>query len=153
MKSRSYRWYNAVLAALLSRLGYGCSFSDEPVEYGAPHTDYTIKGQVTDESGNPIQGIKTSVKNIFVNGNGEVYVNPIDSVQTDASGSYRLKTDWPCESAKIILEDIDGEANGGEFLGDTLDVAYDKAVKTKDGDGKWYNGAYEITQNVKLKKK
>ena len=153
MKLRSHRWYNAVLAALLSMLGYGCSSSDEPVEYGTPHADYMIKGQVTDEAGNPIQGIKTSVKNIFVDGEGEVYVNPIDSVRTDVSGSYQLKTDWPHESSKIILEDIDGEANGGEFFGDTLDVAYDKAVKTKDGDGRWYNGAYEITQNVKLKKK
>ena len=57
MKLRSHRWYNAVLAALLSMLGYGCSSSDEPVEYGTPHADYMIKGQVTDEAGNPIQGI------------------------------------------------------------------------------------------------
>ena len=47
MKLRSHRWYNAVLAALLSMLGYGCSSSDEPVEYGTPHADYMIKGQVT----------------------------------------------------------------------------------------------------------
>ena len=53
----------------------------------------------------------------------------------------------------IIAEDIDGEANDGEFMSDTLDIDYNKAVKTKDGDGRWYYGVYEIIQNVKLKKK
>ena len=37
--------------------------------------------------------------------------------------------------------------------GDTIDVAFGRAVKTKDGDGKWYYGAFEITQNATLKKK
>jgi hypothetical protein len=62
-------------------------------------------------------------------------------------------TDRQNQYDKVIVEDIDGEANGGEFLSDTLDVDYNKAVKTKDGDGKWYLGIYEITQDVKLKKK
>ena len=53
----------------------------------------------------------------------------------------------------IIAEDIDGEANDGEFMSDTLDIDYNKAVKSKDGDGRWYYGVYEIIQNVKLKKK
>lgn len=157
MKSRFRRYYNAVLAALLSMLGYACSSSDEPVEYGTPHADYIFNGQVTDESGNPIPGIKSSVKEIQVDRAGKVSVYPIDSMLTDASGNYRLKiTGWPgglSESTKIILEDTDGAANGGEFLGDTIDVAFGRAVKTKDGDGKWYYGAYEITQNATLKKK
>jgi hypothetical protein len=53
----------------------------------------------------------------------------------------------------LIVEDIDGEANGGEFISDTLDVDFNKAVQTKEGDGRWYGGVYEITQDVKLKKK
>ena len=156
MKVRFNRWYNAVLTALLSMLGYGCSSTEEPldmygppVEYGTPHADYIIKGRVMDESGTPVQGIKTSLRKV-----DKVRAYGIDSVQTNASGNYQLKhTGWQNQYYKVIAEDVDGEANGGEFLSDTLDIDYDKAVKTKDGDGKWYHGIYEITQDVKLKKK
>ena len=158
IKVRFNRWYNAVLAALLSMLGYGCEsevveYGVPAPEYGAPHADYIMKGQVTDEAGNPIQGIKTSL-HLF--SPIALYINPIATVQTDALGNYQLKTTGSSSvsaTSMVIFEDIDGEANGGEFFSDTIDVAIDKAVKTKDGDGKWYDGAYEITQNVKLKKK
>lgn len=156
MKARFNHWYNAVLTALLSVLGYGCS-SEEPMdeygppimEYGAPHADYIIKGTVTDESGTPVQGIKTSLQQV-----NRMQVYCIESVQTNASGSYQLKhTGVRNQDYKVIAEDIDGEANGGEYLSDTLDIDYDKAVKVKDGDGSWYLGEYEIPLNVRLKKK
>lgn len=160
MKVKFNRWYNAVLTALLSMLGYGCSSTEEPldmygppVEYGAPHAEFIIKGCVMDESGTPVQGIKTSLKTVFESNNIH-YALGVDSVQSDVSGHYQLKTtDRKSQYDKVIVEDIDGEANGGEFLSDTLDVDYNKAVKTKDGDGKWSLGIYEIIQDVKLKKK
>lgn len=159
MKVRFNRWYNAVLTALLSLLGYSCSL-DEPteygpniMEYGCPSVDYIVKGIVTDETGNPIQGIKTTLKQGWQTDEGP-YVFVVDSIQTSESGNYQLKSEGvPGEQNKLIVEDIDGEANGGDFLSDTLDIDYDKAVKTKDGDGGWYDGVYEIVQNVKLKKK
>ena len=155
MKVRFNRWYNAVLTALLSMLGFGCSI-DEPeeygtpiMEYGTPYADYIFKGTVTDEAGTPIQGIKTSLKNVFEND----YVLGLDSVETDVSGSYQLKyVGMQDRGLKIIVEDIDGEANGGEFLSKMLDIDYKKAVKTKEGSN-WYEGAYDITQDIKLKKK
>ena len=164
MKIRFYRWYNAVLTALLSMLGYGCSSSEEqmdmygtPVlEYGAPHADYIVKGHVTDEANHAIQGIKASAKVYFSDAGGKVYVDPIDSILTDASGDYQLKYRNAPVRSKLIFEDIDGAANGGEFLSDTLNINeedFNQAVKVKDGDGKWYRGVFEITKNVKLKKK
>ena len=159
MKVRFNRWYNAVLTALMSMLGYGCSTSEDPTfvqMYGVPIAEYQIKGQVTDEAGTPVQGIKTSVKIIMsspsADGKKEIYAR--DSVLTDASGKYDISfaTTPGNPETKLIVEDIDGEANGGEFLSDTLDIDYKKAVKTKDGSH-WYEGAYEITQDVKLKKK
>lgn len=164
MKVRFYRWYNAVLTVLLSMLGYGCSSSEEDVEmygtpvveYGAPHADYIVKGHVTDEADHAIQGIKASVKVYFSDTDGKVYVDPIDSILTDASGDYQLKHRDAPERSKLIFEDIDGAANGGEFLSDTLNINeedFNQAVKVKDGDGKWYRGVFEITKNVKLKKK
>lgn len=160
MKVRFYRWYNAVLTVLLSMLGYGCSSSEDPldmygapVEYGAPHADYIVKGQVTDETGTPVQGIKTSLREVYQTEKETQYFG-MDSIQTNEFGNYQLKyVGMPDIRTKLVIEDIDGEANGGEFLSDTLDVNFDNATQTGKGDGKWYGGVYEITQDVKLKKK
>ena len=159
MKVRINRWYNTVLTALLTMLGYGCS-SEEPMdmygviaEYGCPSADYIIKGTVMSEAGTPILGIKTSLKQVVQTVTGS-YVYGIDSVQTSELGAYQLKSnEMPAGFTKLIVEDIDGEANGGEFLSDTLDIDYGKAVKLEEGDGKWYAGTFEISQDVKLKKK
>ena len=160
MKVRFYRWYNAVLTALLSMLGYGCSSSEDPldmygtpVEYGAPHADYIVKGLVTDEADFPVQGIKTSLKQVDKTEVGTITFG-MDSIQTNETGGYELRyMGLPQTDIKLIVEDVDGEVNGGEFLSDTLDIDFNKAVQTKEGDGRWYGGVYEITQDVKLKKK
>ena len=160
MKVRFYRWYNAVLTALLSMLGYGCSSSEDPldmygtpVEYGAPHADYIVKGLVTDEADFPVQGIKTSLKQVDKTEVGTITFG-MDSIQTNETGSYELRyMGLPQTDIKLIAEDVDGEVNGGEFLSDTLDIDFNKAVQTKEGDGRWYGGVYEVTQDVKLKKK
>ena len=166
MKVRFNRWYNAVLTALLSMLGFSCSldepdeYGSTPVEYGAPHADYILKGTVTDETGTPVQGIKTSLKEVYKD---EGHIYGMDSIQTNPSGNYQFtyrfgsdfygKPHETGEHIKLIVEDIDGEANGGEFLSDTLDIDYNKAVKVGEGDNHWYAGKYEVTTDVKLKKK
>lgn len=160
MKVRFNRWYNAVLTALLSILGFSCSldepdeYGSTPVEYGTPHADYILKGTVTDEAGTPIKGIKTSLKEISKDDTG-THVFGIDSIQTNESGNYQLKNSgMPYDKrVKLVVEDIDGEANGGEFLNDTLDIDYGKAVEVEEGDHHWYDGKYEVTTDVRLKKK
>ena len=137
MKVRFNRWYNAVLTALLSMLGFSCSldepdeYGSTPVEYGTPHADYILKGTVTDEAGTPIKGIKTSLKEISKDDTG-THVFGIDSIQTNESGNYQLKNSgMPYDKrVKLVVEDIDGEANGGEFLNDTLDIDYGASSKT-----------------------
>ena len=154
MKVRFNRWYNGVLTALLSMLGFGCSSSDDQTfvaEYGMPVVEYQVRGQVTDEAGTPVQGIKTAVKIIMsspsADGKKEIYAR--DSVLTDASGKYDISfvTTPGNPETKLIVEDIDGVANGGEFLSDTLDIDYEKAVHMDD------SYRYELNMNVKLKKK
>ena len=164
MKVRIKHWYNTVLSALLSMLGYGCTSSTNefvemygvPVmEYGTPYADYKMMGQVTDEKGFPINNIKTSVKNVVVSDLGAVYNWGLDSTKTDASGKYMISfKGFPSNpETKLIVEDIDGEANRGEFQSDTLDIDFEKAVKVKDGDRSWNMGTYEIYQDIKMKKK
>ena len=164
MKVRSNRWYNTVLTALLSMLVFGCSFDDEepmpiygtPIEYSVPHVEYILKGIVTDEADTPVQGLKTSVKEVYKGDTG-TYVYGRDSILTDESGNYQLKfakeSSFNRESIKLIVEDIDGEANGGEFLSDTLDIDYDKAVKVVKGDRWGYDGKYEVVTDIKVKRK
>lgn len=159
MKVRFNRWYNTILTALLTMLGYGCSSEESMdmygvvVEYGVPSADYVIKGTVTDEAGTPIQGIKTVLKELpdFY----PDYAYSIDSTQTDASGKYQINTrlTFGHQWDKLVVQDIDGEANGGEFLSDTIEISKLEAKKIGEGDGHWNNGKYEIQANVKLKKK
>ena len=148
MKVRFNRWYNAVLTALLGLLGFeSCSNGgNELCEYGTPTADYTVKGVVTDEEGNPIQGILTKFVGDYNYGE--------QSTMTDKSGNYKLQVStFPgLHNCQLIVKDIDGEANGGEFQSDTLDLSTQKTVQVQKGDGNWYDGAFEITQDVKLKK-
>ena len=157
MKVRFNRWYNAVLTALLTLLGYGCSSSSDDYSdvemYGTPRADFVVQGSVTDEAGKPVQGIKTSLKRVIKELNNAA--EGLDSVQTDAAGQYQLKySGFTDNNFKLIVEDIDGDANGGTFAPDTLDLDYDKAKHTKEkGQGFMYSGLFEFQIDVKLKKK
>lgn len=150
MKVRFNRWYNAVLTALLAMLGYGCSSTDENrdvEEYGCPYADYVVQGSVTDEAGNPIQGINVKAP----------YGSDLDSqfgqiVETDAAGKFALKEFSSLRGHEIIFEDVDGEANGGLFQSDTIRVQTLPKTQTEKGNG-WYNGKYEVQADIKLKKK
>lgn len=55
--------YNSVLTAGLAALGFtSCNgWGGQSVEYGTPTVSYHVTGQVTDEAGNPIPGIKVKV--------------------------------------------------------------------------------------------
>ena len=94
MKIRFYRWYNALLGAILAFLGYSCSDGPDeygtPVEYGVPTARYEMKGTVTDEHGAALQGIKVTLK---VETDRNPY-EPVDSTQTDSQGRYLMKDFW-----------------------------------------------------------
>ena len=66
---------------------------------------------------------------------GESDVLPPDS-------GYELKV--------LTFEDVDGQENAGEFQNVTIEVP---VFKVKDGDGNWYDGAYEAGANVTMIKK
>ena len=54
---------------------------------------------------------------------------------------------------RLIAEDVDGEANGGEFQSDTLDIDLEKGILIDEGDGYMKGDTYEVSQDIKLKKK
>lgn len=145
MKIRFFRWYNVVLTALLSVLGFS-SCSSEPMDmYGTPSTTYQILGNVTDEEGNLISGILVSAEEF-----ADRHWYNLASKKTN-HGEYYLNFE-SYGGTKLIIQDVDGEDNGGEFASDTIDIDYKSAVKVKEGEG-WNSGTYKITQNIQLKKK
>ena len=154
MTTKIYRLYGAVLSVLLSVLGFSsCSEDDYPCEYGSPNADYVIGGIVTDEEGNEINGILVSAESYEDVSDGRYWHNHA-SKKTNYIGEYSLSfSGYLSSHTKLVVQDVDGEANGGEFANDTIDIDYESAIQTKKGDGKWYGGVYSITQNIKLKKK
>ena len=89
MKAKLTHWYNALAATLLSLLGFsscgenGLGGGGECL-YGTPTSTFQVKGNVTDEEGTPIQGIKTKVE-VKYGGWAK------DSIAyTDSKGNYLL---------------------------------------------------------------
>ena len=159
MKVRFNRWYHAVLTTLLAMLGFSCSGSDSDDEeivamYGLITPHYYLGGTVTDQAGTPIEGIKMSLKQVYKS-DDFTKVSSLDSMQTNNMGLYEFQcTPWIIlRDVKLIVEDIDGEANGGEFLSDTLDVDFDKAVLTKGVKNSLDVNYYQMVLDVKMKRK
>ena len=148
MKVRINRWYQAVLTVLLSMLGFESCSSDDPgtEEYGAPYVKYIIKGTVTDEAGLPIPGIQIGAPAPLYSSMG------FNLTLTNASGAFEFNDITLFGEGIITAEDIDGEANGGEFKSDTLRITEMTSKKIEEGKG-WYVGKYEAEAKFKLQKK
>ena len=161
MKVKFLHWYNALAATLLSLLGFsscGELGTDEPCLYGSPTSSFHAKGNVTAEDGTPIQGIKA----VVVDDYGHDGAYRMDSAYTDSKGDYVTKEksmdgtiDWVHKEKrlKVILEDVDGGANGGEFATDTIKSENITVEQVGKGEGTWDWGSFEVTANGKMKKK
>ena len=81
------------------------------VEYGCPYADYVVKGSVTDDAGNPIQGIKITAPN---GSDLDSQFNQI--VQTDAKGNFTLKEFYVNRKSAIESGKSIGRKNKKEEL-------------------------------------
>lgn len=164
MKTTFLHWYQALAASILSILGFsscGSSSDDGPWDgsllYGTPTSSFQLKGNVTAEDGTPIKGIKV----VLHEGRNGEYMH-LDSAYTDRNGNYETGVNYRSPNynewiksgiVKVVMEDVDGEANGGEFATDTI-PSQDITVKhVSAGTSTWDSGSYEITANGKMKKK
>lgn len=138
--------------AILSLLGFA-SCDNGLCEYGTPTMDYKLGGTVSDEEGNPIEGIRVSFS-LKTYGS-----NPTDVTTTDKYGRYEFPEKKEAEvwAEQLIVEDVDGETNGS-FLSDTLNLEPDvlwsnRGKRYKKGDKHWYHGGYEVNVDVTMKAK
>ena len=129
---------------LIAALGFGSVSCEESGfrggnldAYGVLHVDFHITTRVVDEEGTPIKGIEVST------GSTAEDFTPIG--QTDENGLYTLTLkEYPIREV-MRFTDIDGEANGGEFMDKSVNVR--KVIQENDSvDG-------VISIDVALKKR
>jgi putative lipoprotein (rSAM/lipoprotein system) len=141
MKKPVIKLFDKILVILLGFLGIFNSCT-QPDEYGTPHADYEINGIVTNqEDGQPIQNIRV--------------ISHYDTLYTNSEGGYVFQFHGfsPPDDQRTFhlkVEDIDGEANGGDFAPQEMDVIITKDDRVKKGDGKWYEGKFAKTVNIEL---
>lgn len=159
MKLKLNRLHYSAMAALLPLLGFqSCDDTfNQKCAYGCPTVDYKFKGDVTTEDATPVKGIKVVVIKKY-----DSNTHRIDSTLTNEQGKYiinhnkhylgNLDYDIKYGNLYVTFEDIDGNENGGSFASDTLKNSNLKITQTKESDGNWYNGEFEIEGNINLKK-
>ncbi|MBP5566619.1 MAG: radical SAM-associated putative lipoprotein [Bacteroidales bacterium] len=161
MKQRINNWTRLFYGFLMTILGFsGCDLIEfGRMEYGQPHAEFKIAGEVKSQAGTPLKGIRVTINPRPGEPNDWSRYSS-DTLFTDAGGKYskdRLKYNWPDElkEAEISFEDIDGPENGGEFETVKLTSGEFSVKQTKKGDGNWNEGAYSVTANatMSLKKK
>ena len=150
---RILRW---LFVTILGVLGFSACGGDDddgpsstPSAYGTPTANYIYRGTVTDEEGNPIEGIDVKLNGVVMGS-----LNASLVIKTDKNGVFR--TGWLNTSQTrvetIDFVDRDGEANGGDFESQTLEVKDLDSKKVTEGSG-WYQGEFEVQANVQLEKK
>ena len=65
--------------------------------------------------------------------------------------SVRIKT-FPTDKLHLMVQDIDGAENGGEFEEKTVELDFSKIEYTGDKDA-WYSGKKSLEQNIVLEEK
>ena len=168
--NKKKRWnVESLLSGALALLGFaGCSnIKDAPDLYGTPSVDYKVIGTVTDEQGKPLKDIQVVLVDPYAyhyfDDNGQPYLNGRDSISgdiypdttyTDKNGKFASHKVKSGSSQKLVMkfQDIDGEANGGEFLQKQLTKNDFNEKRIKKGKG-FYKGEYEYSKTVQMKRK
>ena len=143
-----------MVGGILTLLGFSAcnNLVDLPAEYGMPHTNYKLLGDVSDTQGKPIKGIRV----IFA-----PYGNPTemhwvnDTLYTDDKGHFELdkakcEYGWVDDSITFLAEDVDGKENGSFKSKEVVGKDHITVTQLKKGDGHWYEGDFEIKTQITL---
>ena len=130
----------------------GCSSCEEHSdEYGTPITYFRYWGTVTDEAGNPIEGI-----NVIMSGrilgmpNVQLKTESYDGEKSNFSTGIFSTADT--HIATIDFVDVDGEENGGDFQSVTI-TPQDMVEESRIDDMPPRGTLKEYKATIKLKKK
>ena len=152
MKARVRHIYEVISGFVLAMLGFSsCNEIINGVdEYGMPHATFTVIGTVTAaDTDEPIDDIKVKYRRVV----DPEYPTEIAFLSQNGGQVQETFTAWPdSENIEFTFEDIDGDANGGQFLPDTLRRKDLKVEFIEDKDSNWHKGDYVITFEKKLDK-
>ncbi len=161
-KKKCLQGCNGLLGSLLAVMGFSACEKDLIITpmYGAlmpddsPYADFMIKGTVTNEADEPVPDIQ--IRSPWrVTYYDKIYTLKEDTVYTDANGeftyAFQLGDSTRDRDVPLLIEDIDGEANGGSYAPDSVSVSFD-GVELTGGKG-WYMGKAEKEVNIRLKEK
>ncbi len=135
--------------------------------YGCPENNYVVSGNVTDNNGKAVKGIRVGIEKspddetrykewdfaeLYVDTEGYSHWSDRYFVftETDDNGNYKLEwTLWPKDNAKFVLsaEDIDGEINGS-FQNKESEIQFTENDRTKDGS--WVDEYEKKNMNILL---
>ena len=141
LKISFFQLCNSLIAAILGVIGLSSCKQNPiypPVEYGCPHADFIVNGNVVDkDSDKPIENIRVVIES--------------DTTYTKPDGSYSFRQDLFEASdmvVKVKFEDIDSTANGEyESANTTLRISKEDF---KGGHGRWFRGETKQTVDMKL---
>ena len=138
---------NAIIAFLLTVLGFGSCNRNEPAEprvaYGVPYATFEAAGKITNEQAQPVENINVRVMYPW---NHWSFLEQY----TDAEGEYLVSTDAYkiSDSVDIVVTDT-----AGIYQGDSVrvKVEYDRSgVEIEDY---WNEGKGLVYHDFQLKKK
>ena len=142
----------SMLLALLGMSATSCFLT--PCMYGSPSADWTVKGKVIDDAGNPVAGLQVVLGNLYESNENVIYDQefwPLDTLKTGTDGLYAVdQHGFPLNCLRIDVHDIDGKAGGGEYADASLIV---RDFEFEGGKG-WYEGHADINiPDIIVKKK
>ena len=143
---KGWKWILGLLMGLLGFAGCG-KIGIFRKEYGSPYAEYKLLGDVKDEKGNPIRGIRV----VYDRFPEKEVTWGKDTLYTDSRGHFekQLPDDMLYTDTEIRFDDVDGEANGS-YRSKVLSDKEMEIVQTKKGDKNWYGGAFTIHADAVL---
>ncbi len=133
---------------VIGMLGFS-SCEEHSDEYGTPITNFRYWGTVTDEAGNPIEGINVIMSgNILGMPNVKLKTESYDGEKSNFSTGIFSTADTHIETIDFV--DVDGEENGGDFQSVTI-TPQDMVQESQFDDMPATRLEYKAT--IKLKKK
>lgn len=151
MKNLINKLIRLLCVSVIGVLGFS-SCEEHSDEYGTPITTFRYWGTVTDEAGNPIEGI-----NVIMSGN--ILGMPNVKLKTE---SYMYGEDMSVfltgrfstantQITTIDFVDVDGEENGGDFQ--SVTITPQDMVESRIDDMPPRGTLKEYKATIKLKKK
>ena len=152
MKNLINKLIRLLCVSVIGLLGFS-SCEEHSDEYGTPIINFRYWGTVTDEAGNPIEGINVIMSgNILGMPNVKLKTESYDGEKYNFSTGIFSTADT--HIATIDFVDVDGEENGGDFQSVTItpqDMVEER--RFKDMAVNPNSNLIEYKADIKLKKK